>query len=206
MTSNRDAVLAAAQRTLNVDPGASVADIAQAAGVSRATVHRHFESREALLVELGTRSLDQWEQRMDAGDLEAVAASGDAARIRALLEALVRGYVEDADTYGFALTDHVILANADLVARTERLADRETGLFVAAQAAGVLSPALPGRWFGHAVYGLLVAGREAVRLGDVAPREAADLVLTTLFSGITAPSSTAPSSTAPSSTAPGAPA
>jgi len=193
VTSNRDAVLAAAQRTLNVDPGASVADIAQAAGVSRATVHRHFESREALLVELGTRSLDQWEQRMDAGDLEAVAASGDAARIRALLEALVRGYVEDADGYGFALTDHVILANADLVARTERLAERESGLFVAAQAAGVLRTALPGRWFGHAVYGLLVAGREAVRLGDVAPRDLADLVLTTLFTGIT-------------STAPGAPA
>jgi AcrR family transcriptional regulator len=207
MTSNRDDVLAAAQRTLNVDPSASMSDIAEAAGVSRATVHRHFANREALLVELGTRSLDQWEGRMDAGDLETVAATGDADQLRRLIEELVCGYVEDADTFGFALTDHVILANAELVARTERLAERETGLFVAAQAAGLLSPTLPARWFGHAVYGLLVAGREAVRLGDVAPRDAADLVLGSLLHGIarthTAGTTTAGTTTA-STTAPGA--
>jgi hypothetical protein len=78
----------------------------------------------------------------------------------------------------------VILANAALVERTEVLAERETTLFAAAQAAGVLRSGLPARWFGHAVYGLLVAGREAVRLGDVAHRDVADLVLSSLLSGI----------------------
>ncbi len=95
-------------------------------------------------------------------------------------------YVDDSDEFGFALTDHVVLANADLVARTERLADREAALFAAAQAAGVLRAGVPPRWFGHAVYGLLVAGREAVRIGDVARRDVPDLVLSSLLTGVSA--------------------
>ncbi|UFN43232.1 TetR/AcrR family transcriptional regulator [Nocardioides okcheonensis] len=184
MGSNRDDVLGAAQRLLNGDPGASMSTIAEAASVSRATLHRHFESREALLLELGTRSLDQWERRLDDADVEGSAASADAATIRATLEALVAGYVDDSDDHAFALTDHVILGNAALAERTQRLADRETVLFAAAQEAGVVRADLPLRWFGHTVYGQLVAGREAVRFGDVARRDVAHLVLSTLLTGI----------------------
>jgi AcrR family transcriptional regulator len=187
VVSNRDDILGAAQRTLNVDAAASMTQIADAAGVSRATLHRHFATREALLTELGTRSLDRWEERLDAGDMEAVAASGDAAAIRALLRELVAGYVEDSDDFGFALTDHVILTDAELIARTARLADRETVLFEAGQAAGVLRPDVPARWLGHAVYGLLVAGREAVRIGDVARRDVPQIVLSSFLTGVAAP-------------------
>jgi AcrR family transcriptional regulator len=183
--ADRTDVLGAAQRALNTDPAASMAAVAEAAGISRATLHRHFDSRDALLVELGTRSLDQWEQRLDDVDVEALAAGGDATAIRSALETLVLGYVDDADSYGFALTDHVILANADLEARTQVLADREAVLFAAAQKAGVLRTDLPVRWFGHAIYGLLVAAREAVRIGDVGRRDAAQLVLSSLLQGVT---------------------
>ena len=82
---NRDDVLGAAQRMLNADPAASMAGIAEAVGISRATMHRHFESREALLVELGTRSLDRWEQRLDEAGVEAIAAEGDPVRLREAL-------------------------------------------------------------------------------------------------------------------------
>ena len=94
---DRNDVLAAAQRVLNADPAASTSAVAEAAGISRATLHRHFDTREALLVELGTRSLDQWEQRLDDVDVEGLAAAGDADRLRAALETLVLGYVDDSD-------------------------------------------------------------------------------------------------------------
>jgi AcrR family transcriptional regulator len=185
--ADRNDVLAAAQRVLNADPAASTSAVAEAAGISRATLHRHFESRESLLVELGTRSLDQWEQRLDDVGVEALAAAGDPDRLREALETLVLGYVDDSDAFGFALTDHVILANAALEERTQHLAGREAVLISAAQAAGVLRTDLPLRWFGHAIYGLLVAARQAVRIGDVARRDAGQLVLSSLLAGVARP-------------------
>lgn len=182
--ADRTDILGAAQGAFNADPAASMAAVAEAAGISRATLHRHFDSREALLVELGTRSLDQWAGRLDDIGAEALAGSGDADAIRAALETLVLGYVDDSDAFGFALTDHVILANADLEERTQVLADREAVLFAAAQRVGVLRADLPPRWFGHAIYGLLVSAREAVRVGDVARRDAGHLVLSSLLTGV----------------------
>ncbi|GAB2479970.1 TetR/AcrR family transcriptional regulator [Promicromonospora xylanilytica] len=45
-------ILDAAQRVLAGDPGASMEQIAGAAGLGRATVHRHFPSRQSLLAAL----------------------------------------------------------------------------------------------------------------------------------------------------------
>ena len=42
-------ILAAATQVWNENPSAPLKDIAEAAGVSRMTLHRHFEGREALL-------------------------------------------------------------------------------------------------------------------------------------------------------------
>lgn len=184
--ATRDEVLAAAQRHLNVDPRASMAVLAAAAGVGRATLHRHFASRDALLHELGSRSHDRWEQSLDAADVDGAAASGDAARIEACLRDLLARYLADADDFGFALTDGYLASAPDLIERMDGLAEREVALLSAAQSAGVLRDDVPARWLTHAVYGLLVAAREAVRDGDVARRDLDELVLTTFLKGSSA--------------------
>lgn len=180
---NREEILAAAQRQLNLDPRSSLADVATAAGIGRATLHRHFASRETLLEEIGTRSQDRWEQRLDDFDVEGVAASGDAAAIEAALRGLVAAFVEDADDFGFSLTDSFIAGEPEHVERTERLFAREVALYAAAQEAGVLRGDVSARWLGHAAYGLLVAAREAIRAGDVPRRDVAELVITTYLRG-----------------------
>ncbi|WP_139981132.1 TetR/AcrR family transcriptional regulator [Nocardioides litoris] len=184
--ATREEILAAAQRHLNVDPRASMAVLAAAAGVGRATLHRHFSSRDDLLHELGARSHDRWEESMDAVGVDEVATSRDPERIEACLRELMGRYLADSDDFGFALTDAVLTSAPDLLARSDRLAEREVALLAAAQEVGVLRDDLPARWLGHAVYGLLVAARDAVREGDVPRRDLDDLVLTTFLKGTSA--------------------
>ncbi|GAA4811102.1 TetR/AcrR family transcriptional regulator [Nocardioides caeni] len=181
--SSRDAVLAAAPRVLATQPTASMAEIAAAAGVGRATLHRHFASREDLLREIGQRSLDQWAASMDEARVLEAAESGDATVIRACLVDLLTRYVADAQAFGIALTDPTVLNDPELREGAERCFVDELRLHGAAQATGVLRPDVPPRWLGHVLYGLLVAVRDALVEGDIAPRDAAGLVVTAFLEG-----------------------
>ena len=179
----REDILGAAQRQLNRDPGSAMAVVAKAAGVGRATLHRYFATREALLTEIGTRSLDRWESRLRDRDVAATAASGDPGRIAACLEGLVGDFVADADDFGFALTDSYMCAEPALAERADALFEEEVAFYAAAQAAGVLRADVPPRWLGHSMYGQLVAARDALRGGDVARRDLDALVLSTFLTG-----------------------
>ena len=66
---------------------ASMTDVAEAAGVARATLYRYFPSREALLDELAQAALGDVERRLAAARVEAVAPEEGIARaVRALVE------------------------------------------------------------------------------------------------------------------------
>lgn len=182
--ASRHQVLAAAQRQLNVDPRSPMAAIAEAAGIGRATLHRHFASRETLLTEIGQRSLDRWESRLEQREVAAVAASGDRERIAACLAGLLDDYVTDFEDFGFALTDTYMCTEPTLVARTRELADREIELYAAGQAAGLLRQDVSPRWIEHTLYGVLVAARDALNEGDVPRRELGTLVHATLLGGV----------------------
>ncbi|MBT0772054.1 TetR/AcrR family transcriptional regulator [Kineosporia sp. J2-2] len=184
--NSRDAILAAALRRLNTDPRASMTDMAGAAGVGRATLHRYFSSRDELLHELGTRSLNRWEQSMTDADLPGVIESGDPDRIRECLRELLRRYLADYDEFGFALIDPYLRTAPDLVERTEELAERESALLAAGQRAGVLRADLPPRWLSFAVYGVLVAARDATTSGRVARHDLDEFVISTYFDGTAA--------------------
>jgi AcrR family transcriptional regulator len=56
---NLEAIIDAARRTFAADPRASMQQVAEAAGLHRATVHRHFASRDDLLNALQTRATDE---------------------------------------------------------------------------------------------------------------------------------------------------
>ncbi|WP_017236333.1 TetR/AcrR family transcriptional regulator [Streptomyces sp. SS] len=61
------AILEAAERVLAEDPGASMEQIAVAAGVSRTTIHRRFAHRQALVEALATSAARQLAQAVDDG-------------------------------------------------------------------------------------------------------------------------------------------
>jgi TetR/AcrR family transcriptional regulator, mexCD-oprJ operon repressor len=106
---NRDAILEAAAECLTANPNASLADIAQAAGIARITLYGHFASRSDLLTELLHTTMARVEAELAVVDL-----SGDSWKaMEALLAAswrlvnslsVLRGVVEqslpDADVHG----------------------------------------------------------------------------------------------------------
>ena len=56
---NLEAIVDAARRTFSADPRASMQQVAEAAGLHRATVHRHFASRDDLLNALQARAMEE---------------------------------------------------------------------------------------------------------------------------------------------------
>src|SRR5262245_63322343 len=66
---NIEAILAAAHQCLCQNPGASIADIAAAAGVGRITLYGHFRSRAALIDAVTTRALAAFDDAMGSVDL-----------------------------------------------------------------------------------------------------------------------------------------
>ncbi|MEU5880196.1 TetR/AcrR family transcriptional regulator [Spirillospora sp. NPDC047279] len=183
MVTSEEKIVAAAIKHLNQEPTASMARLAEAIGISRATLHRHFASREALIHALGVRSIDRWEESQDNAGMAAAAESGDAERITAALHQVVGLYLVDADEFGFALTDHFMAEMPDLVARSEELVEREVTFYTAAQRAGVLRDDLPAHWIAESLYGLLIGARDSLRWGTVARRHIDRLVLTTFLDG-----------------------
>lgn len=183
---SRDELLDGALRHLNADPAAPMAAVAEAIGVSRATLNRHFAGRADLVHAIGVRCLDRWEETQASAGLAAATASGDAAEITARVDTMMRALARDAEDFAFALTEHSLEAFPDLVERTEALVAEEVAFFAAAQHAGVLRPDVPPAWLSHVVYGVMVAVREALRAGDIGSRAAGDLAVRTFLSGASA--------------------
>jgi TetR/AcrR family transcriptional repressor of mexCD-oprJ operon len=87
------AILDAAARVFSEQgTAANLADVAAAAGVSRATLYRYYPSREALLEALGAHALAELASRLDDAGLER-------APIKEAVERLARAIVAVGDRY-----------------------------------------------------------------------------------------------------------
>jgi AcrR family transcriptional regulator len=175
---NRDAILDAALERLAEDPGASMAEIAKAAGVGRVTVYGHFSSREQLLESVLIRTIDRSEAELAGLDLE-----GDPV---AALDRLVRRSWRIVDTFHRLLgaaeeslsNDRILAHHAEPMARVRALIER-------GQRAGVMRRDLSAEWLTSCYTALLHAAAGELRAGRLAEADADRVVATTVVSLVT---------------------
>lgn len=175
---NHGAILDAAVDVLAVDPSASLAEVARRAGLGRATLYRHFPSREALREAIRAEALTRAEAALrDAGLDEVPAREG----VRRAAEVLVP----------LGMRFRVLLAEGadvdpEFVAARDRALAPLLGLVARAVAEQHVSgePAANPAWTGMVLANLLVSAARAADAGVIDPAEAGELVSRTLFDGI----------------------
>lgn len=179
----QDSLLDAAVATLAANPGASLLEIADAAGISRATLHRRFASRDDLLMAIGEWAIGQLE-----GISDSVESSG--LRGRAAIEALLEQATQLAPKIGFLISEHSLECNDEFMGRVDVAQQRWHRMIEDGQRLGEIRIDLPARWIADAIEGLMIAVFHGIRRGFTAPSDALRLVRITLLDGVTTPDTT----------------
>src|SRR5215475_9965697 len=107
-SSTKSSLLDVATEVLVGDPAASLADVAEAAGIGRTTLHKHYATRDDLLRAVGHRAIDLWEQAL------AGVADGPDGGLRLLIGAMT----PIGSQLGFIWRTPVLLRDAGLSRRS----------------------------------------------------------------------------------------
>ncbi len=167
----------AAIQMLTRNPSAPLAEIAEAAGVKRVTLHRHFGSRDALLRELALFSLDEFDR------VSKLAAKGAKSYTEAL-RAIVVALVPIGDRFHFLWNQNELWQDKKLKERSQK-DDRELiDLIQRAKKEGGIDASIPDAWILASMEATVFAASEAIRSGKLAANDAPELAALTLFSGI----------------------
>lgn len=178
MAVDRDHVLRSAAALLTRKSTATMDEVARAAGISRATLHRHFAGRDALVRALESLGIAECEARLDEARLDEGPA-GEAVR------RLVRAIEPAAGLLAFLYTENQLFEGEEQNAGWTRIDDRVAALFRRGQAAGEFRIDLTPAWLTEALYGLLASGAWAVAEGRVAPKDFTHMIVELLLGGAT---------------------
>ncbi|MFI6209701.1 TetR/AcrR family transcriptional regulator [Streptomyces sp. NPDC051041] len=176
MAVDRDHVLRTAASLLTRKSTATMDEVAKAAGISRATLHRHFAGRDALVRALEALGIAECEAALDAARPEEGDATGAVRR-------LVRAVEPVAGLLAFLYTENQLFEGEDRNAGWTRIDDRVEALFRRGQQAGEFRIDLSPAWLTEALYGLLASAAWAVSEGRVAPRDFTHMIVELLLGG-----------------------
>lgn len=172
-----DTLLDAAAAVLARNPGASIADVAVRAGVSRATLYRYFPSREALIRTLAIEALRQTD--------EAVAPLRDqTSSSTETLQLTIGALIPLGERFHFLTTEFGVMGDPEVAEIYERQQSELSNLVEAVKAEGGIAREIPTAWVVTVIDTLIYAAWTAVEEGFIASRDAVDLVNRTLFSGL----------------------
>ena len=175
MATDRDSVLLAAVGVLSRQPTAAMDEIARAAGISRATLHRLFPGRDALVRDVGAHALQRMSAALDAAALD----QGDPVEA---LRRLADAVIPEADLAAFLAGENRLYDDEAINAAWDAMDARVGALFLRGQQSGAFRVELPAAWLSEAFFDLLAGVGWAVQEGRLAARHS-NHALTELFLG-----------------------
>ncbi|MEK8173224.1 helix-turn-helix domain-containing protein [Streptomyces sp. M19] len=177
MSVDREHVLSTAAALLTRRSTASMDDLAKAAGISRATLHRHFAGRDALILALEQLGIERFEAALDAAEIE----EGDAVEA---LRRLVTAARSVSGFLAFLYTENQLFEAERPNEGWARLDRRVEALFRRGQEQGRMRLDLTPAWLAEALYGLIGAAAWAVQDGRLAVRDMDHMVAELLLGGV----------------------
>ena len=177
MTKHHE-LIAKASEVLATRPTATMDEIAEGVGVSRATLFRRFPSRERLISELCDVAATKYVEAVDRSDPE---QDDPESALRRVLTNLA----ELAPSYGLLAFQPLRAEDEErLLTQVAQADQRLRRLVERGQAKGVFRPDLPAAWITTATAWLVVGAADGLRLGDLARRDVPRLVSETLINGM----------------------
>lgn len=181
--ASRPSLLDVAAEVLVADPAASLAQVAEAAGIGRTTLHKHYPTRDDLLCAVGDRALELWEQAVagvpDTDRTEDGVAPPESG-LRAILAAMIPVGPQLAFLWRTPSFDH----ETRIDARWCAVEAATLAVLQRAQARGVIAAGIPDWWLLRTFFSLVYVAAESVKTGHLAPRDAPGLALGTFLHGI----------------------
>lgn len=168
-------ILEAAERVLSVNQGASMEQIAEAAGVARATIHRRFANRQALVEAMTEDVARQLDAVMDA-------ARPETAPPLVALHEITASVLRVKIGWPFAIGVVFEAREPSAVQAQRRVTDRCLALLRRAQDDGLIAASVDLDWTRRVYYALIgeaVHGPDA----DAEPDVLAERVVDTLLHG-----------------------
>lgn len=170
-----EAIVEAAIRVLNANAGATMSEIAAQAGVGRATLHRHFRTRDDLISTIGIRCIEEMNTAVRAETTE-----GQPALDR--LQAMFRAVIPLGDRYNFLGADYTDDPTLSQGYGTQ-LRWAET-LVEDLKEQGHVARDIPSRWVVAQIDQLVWSAWNATTEGYLTADDATELAVRTLIDGL----------------------
>ncbi|MFD7227330.1 TetR/AcrR family transcriptional regulator [Streptomyces sp. NPDC059881] len=176
MAMDREQVLRTAAALLARKSTSTMDEVARAAGIGRATLHRHFAGREALVKALEELGIQEFEAAVDRARLDEGGA-GDA--LRRLIAEMEPG----AELLAFLVTENQLFEGDQINEGWSRLDARVSALFRRGQEQGEFRIDLSPAWLTEALYGLIGTCAWSVMDGRVAKNDFQYMIAELLLGG-----------------------
>ncbi|MDT9692924.1 helix-turn-helix domain-containing protein [Streptomyces sp. P9(2023)] len=176
MSVDRTQVLRAAAALLSRKSTATMDEVARAAGIGRATLHRHFAGRDALVRALEAMGIQEFEAALDAANLDEGPADEAVRRLVVQSE-------PNAQLLAFLVTENQLFEGDQVNEGWARLDARVSDLFRRGQEEGAFRIDLSPAWLTEALYGLISSCAWSVMDGRVAAKDFSFMITELLLGG-----------------------